>query len=92
VLLAQFLFGWIHGWAYGGARRGSRSLAFVYGVLMYPLTMQFFQDQYFGLLSTWVQAVLLLLAALWWESHGRTRDRVAIGEGTMGATAGMGLP
>jgi oligosaccharide repeat unit polymerase len=32
---------------------------FLYSVSVYPLAMQFFQDQYFSLLSQWIQIVIL---------------------------------
>lgn len=60
VAVSQMLFGAIHGSVYVRARAGSRVHAFLYGLLLYPLVMQVFQDQYFSLLSTWIQALILL--------------------------------
>ncbi len=53
--------GYLQGHIYTRARSGSTyyQIAFVFS--LYPLLMQFFQDQYLGLLSTWVQVMLLIL-------------------------------
>ena len=56
----QALFGFLHGFAFVKAREGRRVYTLAYALLLYPLIMQVFQDQYFSLLSTWVQAFLLL--------------------------------
>lgn len=59
VLLAQFLFGLWHGFLYRKATNGRLYFVFLYAIFLYPLLMQFFQDQYFSLLSTWIQFMLL---------------------------------
>jgi oligosaccharide repeat unit polymerase len=61
VLVAMFIFGAIHGHVYVRATSGDNYFVMVYGLLMYPLFMQFFQDQYFSLLSTWLQLALLIV-------------------------------
>lgn len=60
ALLAQFIVGMIHGRVYSSVKR-KRGMYWVYifAMLMYPLVMQFFQDQYLSLLSTWIQIVLV---------------------------------
>lgn len=59
----QALFGLLHGVAFVRARAGRAEYTYAYALLLYPLIMQGFQDQYFSLLSTWVQALLLLMVA-----------------------------
>ena len=51
-----FLFGMLHTWIYIKAiTLRSTRFALYFSVLMYPLLMSFFQDQYLNLLSTWIQ-------------------------------------
>lgn len=59
----QALFGFLHGVAFVKAREKRAEYTYAYALLLYPLIMQVFQDQYFSLLSTWVQALLLLMVA-----------------------------
>ena len=49
------LFLLAHWWLYSKARRVGGGWVFYYAASVYPLLMQFFQDQYFSLLSMWVQ-------------------------------------
>lgn len=49
------LFLIFHWWLYLKARRLGGAWIFYYSASIYPLLMQFFQDQYFSLLSTWIQ-------------------------------------
>jgi oligosaccharide repeat unit polymerase len=58
MFLIQFLFGCLHGFLYRRADRGRPFYVVAFGLSLYPLCMQFFQDQYFNLLSTWVQYAL----------------------------------
>lgn len=53
----QFIAGVWHGYLYKEATMVNPRGEFVilYGLFMYPLLMQFFQDQYFSLTSTWIQ-------------------------------------
>lgn len=65
VLLFSTLFGWLHGSLYQAARAitaDPRAVIFA-GLAVYPLLMQFFQDQYLSLLSTWVTFFLLVAPA-----------------------------
>lgn len=48
-----FLVG--HWWLYARSRQMGGIWVFWYSVSLYPLVMQFFQDQYFSLLSMWIQ-------------------------------------
>lgn len=48
-----FLIG--HWWLYRKANRTGGVWVFYYSASIYPLVMQFFQDQYFSLLSMWIQ-------------------------------------
>ncbi|MES2646935.1 MAG: O-antigen polymerase [Bacteroidota bacterium] len=59
-----FVIGFIHTWLYIKAMRtGSPRYALYYGVMLYPLIMSFFQDQYLSLLSTWIQFVIIIESA-----------------------------
>lgn len=60
VFLFTFIIGFIHTFFYKNSQK-SDSCIIAYSLLMYPLFMSFFQDQYFFLLSVWIQYVLLLL-------------------------------
>jgi len=55
------LFGMLHTWIYFKAIH-TRKLRFTlyYAVLLYPLLMSFFQDQYMNLFSTWIQMVFYI--------------------------------
>jgi oligosaccharide repeat unit polymerase len=55
MFLIQFLLGCVHGFLYRRADQGRPLYVAAFGLSLYPLSMQFFQDQYFNLLSTWVQ-------------------------------------
>lgn len=62
IIAVQLVLGVWHGFIYKRATSGEPFFILVYAVFLYPLIMQFFQDQYTSLLSTWLQygAVLLL--------------------------------
>jgi oligosaccharide repeat unit polymerase len=53
-------FGWLHARLYRVARGDDPRWVILYSLAMYPLLMQFFQDQYFSLLTTWVQYTVLV--------------------------------
>lgn len=55
IVLAQLILGFGHGLLYRRADRGNPLYIAMFGLSLYPLSMQFFQDQYFNLLSTWIQ-------------------------------------
>lgn len=55
MFIIQFLLGCMHGSLYRRADRGRPLYVAAFALSLYPLCMQFFQDQYFNLLSTWVQ-------------------------------------
>lgn len=57
------LFGYLHTRFYYRAKRDFFNL-FMYSVLLYPLLMSFFQDQYFTLLSQWIQLIIFACIAL----------------------------
>jgi oligosaccharide repeat unit polymerase len=54
-LLIPPLFLLVHWWLYAKALRIGGRWVFYYAASVYPLLMQFFQDQYFSLFSMWVQ-------------------------------------
>lgn len=84
VFLPYFMdFGWIgvmvafaalgggHAWLYRWAKTSQNPRGVVLAALsMYPLLMQFFQDQYFSLLTTWITFALLLLPCFAQTSPG----------------------
>lgn len=45
----------LHWWLYKNARRIGGQWIFYYSASVYPLVMQFFQDQYFSAISMWIQ-------------------------------------
>jgi oligosaccharide repeat unit polymerase len=51
------LFLILHWWIYKSAIYKGGRWIFIYAASIYPLVMQFFQDQYFGLLAMWFQIV-----------------------------------
>ena len=62
-ILFNGLWAYIHSWLYYRVKR-SFIILFLYSILLYPLIMSFFQDQYMSLFSTWLQMVLLGCIAL----------------------------
>lgn len=59
IIISQIIFGIAHGKTYHLATKYGRTYVIFYALLLYPLFMQFFQDQYFSLLSTWVQFMII---------------------------------
>lgn len=59
------LLGLLHGWVYKQAMNGQALMIVVNAILFYALVMQFFQDQYFSLLSQWGQIVAWMVIFLW---------------------------
>ena len=51
----QLFLGVFHGILYNMKKQREVYIVYVYAIFMYPLVMQFFQDQYISLLSTWIQ-------------------------------------
>jgi oligosaccharide repeat unit polymerase len=56
----QFFLGLLHGFFYRKIDKGKPIYIMLYAIFLYPLLMQFLQDQYFNLLSTWIQYFILL--------------------------------
>lgn len=63
-LLAQIILGLMHGAIYKRALYGQRLWQILYGLSLYPLVMQFFHDQYFSLISQWLQYSILFVFSL----------------------------
>lgn len=59
ALMMQYVVAVIHGVSYNKMKKGNLFSIFIFSMLSYPLLMQFFQDQYFSLLSTWVQIFIV---------------------------------
>lgn len=57
ALIIQFLLSLIYGFVY--KKRNTSQGLFFYAALSYPLVMQFFQDQYISLTSTWLQIIII---------------------------------
>lgn len=55
ALIIQFFIGVFHGYLYVKMTRKSPFWVYLFALSIYPLLMQFFQDQYFSLTSTWIQ-------------------------------------
>jgi oligosaccharide repeat unit polymerase len=62
-LLFVGFFGFIHSFFYFKAKADDRSLlySYLYVLFVYPLIMSFFQDQYFSLISLWLQFILFFV-------------------------------
>lgn len=56
------IWGYLHTYFYYKAK-GSFLNLYIYALLLYPLMMSFFQDQYLSLLSTWIQLILFGIIA-----------------------------
>lgn len=61
----MFLFGMVHAWVARQATENNPLAMFISGILFYALVMQFFQDQYFSLLSQWIQMIFWMFILLW---------------------------
>lgn len=61
TVLFMAFFGWMHARLYRAAKSQDPRLVILYALSVYPLLMQFFQDQYFSLLTTWIVFTLLVL-------------------------------
>ena len=61
TVLFMALFGWMHARLYRAAKSQDPRLVILYALSVYPLLMQFFQDQYFSLLTTWIVFTMLVL-------------------------------
>ncbi len=59
ALLIQFLIGIFHGVIYCKMLSKKPMYIFLFSIMSYPLLMQFFQDQYISLLSTWIQYIII---------------------------------
>lgn len=55
AILIQFLFGFIHRFVYERALNYDDSFIFINSFLIFALIMQIMQDQYFSLMSFWIQ-------------------------------------
>lgn len=55
ALIIQFLVGIVHGISYREMSKMKLYGIYMYCILIHPLVMQIFQDQYFSLTSSWIQ-------------------------------------
>ena len=61
ALIIQIILGGLYVVVYRKAKEKQPMYIFSYALLVYPLLMQFFQDQYISLTSTWIQNLLFVL-------------------------------
>jgi oligosaccharide repeat unit polymerase len=60
AFVIQFILGMIHGFLFHKVRISKKNnifLIILFSIMMFPLFMQFFDDKYFSILSTWVQYI-----------------------------------
>jgi oligosaccharide repeat unit polymerase len=57
ALIIQFIVGMAHGVVYKKMTFKQPFWVYVFSLSLYPLLMQFFQDQYFSLTSSWIQYI-----------------------------------
>lgn len=63
-VLFNLIWGSLHSFFYLRVKQKSSFLnVYIYALLVYPLVMSFFQDQYMSLLSTWIQLLFFGLIA-----------------------------
>lgn len=55
IAFFMFLLGSLHGWVFRQLKAGLPIIVVANALLFYALLMQFFQDQYFSLMSQWIQ-------------------------------------
>lgn len=60
-LTAMFLFGYLHTYFFIHSKKSFGSLI-GFSMLLFPLTMTFFEENYTSLLSTWIQVILFVYA------------------------------
>lgn len=65
VVIFMTFIGCFHSYVDRLSRLGNPLAVLVNGILYYALLMQFFQDQYFSLLSQWVQMIFWMSLLLW---------------------------
>lgn len=58
AVIAQLVVGIFHGISYWGSKKNDLLQMYYFALLSYPLVMQFFEDQYLSLLSTWIQIIV----------------------------------
>ncbi|MCE5174406.1 MAG: O-antigen polymerase [Bacteroidales bacterium] len=58
-LFVQFIIAILHGYFFKATNNGRIGGLFFQAMFSYPLIMQFFQDQYFSLFSSWVQIFIV---------------------------------
>jgi oligosaccharide repeat unit polymerase len=54
-----FLFGLLHSFLFYKAKTGNPYYIYFYAILVHPLITSFFNDQYFSILSHWIQYLIL---------------------------------
>ncbi len=62
VIAFLALLGGVHALLYRSAQQGNPRSLILYATSMYPLFMQFFDDQYFSLMSMWITYAILVVA------------------------------
>lgn len=90
ALLAPLAFGALHTWALVRARCGSAVARIGYALMLYPLVITPFQDQYLTLASTWLQYAAWVGAAVLASRYVRSRRSPGGDSGS--ADAGAAAP
>jgi oligosaccharide repeat unit polymerase len=75
LIVIQFFLGFWHGILFRETNNKNTFYAVPYVLFLYPLFMQFFQDQYFSLLSVWIQYGLLFFL-YFLINQSKRKDRV----------------
>lgn len=63
VLISQFFLGLLGGYFFRKSKNRSERFSIFYGLFIYAMSMQFFQDAFFSLLSTWIFYYILISLA-----------------------------
>ncbi len=59
--ISLFIFSSIHTFLFYRSNTQRYLILFLYAIMIYPLIMSFFQEQYFSLMPIWLQYILILL-------------------------------
>jgi oligosaccharide repeat unit polymerase len=67
-LTAMFFFGYLHTYFFINSKKSFGSLI-GFSMLLFPLTMTFFEENYMSILSTWIQVILFVYATKFFIKH-----------------------
>jgi len=75
IAIVQFLFGLWHGYLYRRANQGSPLFVCLYALFLYPLFVQFFQDEYLNFL---IQCIVLTMLVYFLLQRNRLVERASV--------------